>query len=159
MLDAEHRVWKLPDTEEGEDTIDQKLSRMTTLVVAGLIYQGGRLLVCQRRSDGSYPLKWEFPGGKVEAGESYFAALQRELKEELGIEVQSAREVFRHRHVYPDQTAVELIFFRVESYLGPVVNHVFEQLLWAQIHELKGLDFLEGDLPLIEKLTRGELAG
>jgi len=125
-------------------------------VVAGLIYRGERLLACQRRAKGSFPLKWEFPGGKVEGGEEPVEALRRELREELGIEMQSAREVFRHKHFYPGGTEVELIFFRVDEYRKTVVNRVFQQILWVEAQRLKGLDFLEGDLPLIEKLSRQE---
>jgi 8-oxo-dGTP diphosphatase len=125
-------------------------------VVAGLIYQGDRVLACQRKEGGSFPLKWEFPGGKVENGEDDLATLRRELKEELGIEVQSAREVFRHSHSYPDQI-VDLIFFKIEIYRGSVSNKVFERVRWLNVKDLKELDFLEGDLPLIEKLISGKL--
>jgi 8-oxo-dGTP diphosphatase len=125
-------------------------------VVAGLIYQGDRVLVCQRKEGGSFPLKWEFPGGKVENREDDLATLRRELKEELGIEVQSAGEVFRHSHSYPDQI-VDLIFFKIEIYRGSVSNKVFERVRWLNVKDLKELDFLEGDLPLIEKLISGKL--
>lgn len=129
---------------------------MSLRVAAALIYDDDRLLVCQRKENGPYPLKWEFPGGKVESGENNFDALQRELREELGIEVQSAREVFRHCHIYLDQI-VDLVFFKVETYRGSISNNVFERLQWLTADELKELDFLEGDLPLIEKLVAGEL--
>ena len=129
---------------------------MAMPVVAALIYRGDRLLICQRRAEGSFPLKWEFPGGKVKRGEEYIGALRRELREELGIEMQSAREVFRHKHLYPNGTEVELIFFRVDDYREAVVNRVFQQILWVEAQRLKELDFLEGDLPLIEKLSRQE---
>ena len=89
---------------------------VTIQVVAALLYRGNRLLVCQRKENGSFPLKWEFPGGKVERGEGYLVALCRELREELGIEVQSATEIFRHKHLYPDRTEVDLTFFRVDDY-------------------------------------------
>lgn len=56
-----------------------------TVVVAAIIERGGLVLVCRRREDGAHPLKWEFPGGKVELGESPEDALRRELREELGI--------------------------------------------------------------------------
>lgn len=131
--------------------------RRTIQVVAALITQGDHLLVCQRRDNGPFPLKWEFPGGKVEKGEGYLEALRRELKEELGIEIQSATEVFHHSHLYPDQMEVELIFFLVGDYRGIVANRAFHRLLWVEVQELKELDFLEGDLPLIEKLIRQEL--
>jgi 8-oxo-dGTP diphosphatase len=129
---------------------------MTIHVVAGLVCQGSRLLVCQRRADVLYPLKWEFPGGKLEEGESLLTALRRELKEELGIEVESASELFRHSHSYPNQT-VDLVFFKVETYHGSVSNKAFERVEWLDVRKLKGVDFLEGDLLLIEKLTSGEL--
>lgn len=125
-------------------------------VVAALIFRGDRLLVCQRRAQGSFPLKWEFPGGKVERGEEYVGALRRELREELGIEIRSAREVFRHQHLYPNGSEVELIFFRVDDYREALVNRVFQQILWVETQRLKELDFLEGDLPLVEKLSRQE---
>jgi len=125
-------------------------------VVAALIHHGDRFLACQRRGDGSFPLKWEFPGGKVEVEEDDFIALQRELREELGIEVRSATEIFRHRHVYSDQLQVELTFFQVNDYQGKVTNRAFHRLLWVKVQELEKLDFLEGDLALIEKLTRQE---
>jgi len=121
-------------------------------VVAGLIFQRERLLVCQRREGGPFPFKWEFPGGKVERGEENLAALHRELKEELGVEIQSATEIFRYRHFYPDHLEVQLVFFRVDDYQGTVSNQAFRQLLWVEVQELKKLDFLEGDLPLIEKI-------
>jgi 8-oxo-dGTP diphosphatase len=127
-------------------------------VVVALIYDGNRLLVCQRRENGSFPLKWEFPGGKVENGESYLTALRRELREELAIEVRSATEMFRHRHLYPGQLEVELIFFWLEDYSGVATNLAFQQIRWVDIHRLKELDFLEGDLPLIEKLISQELS-
>lgn len=129
---------------------------VTIQVVAALLYRENRLLVCQRKENGSFPLKWEFPGGKVERGEGNLAALCRELREELGIEVQSATEIFRHKHLYPDRTEVDLTFFRVDDYRAPVANRVFQQILWVEVQRLKELDFLEGDLPLIEKLARQE---
>ena len=128
------------------------MGTVTIQVAAGLLYRGDRLLVCQRRENGSFPLKWEFPGGKVERGEGPLLALRRELREELGIEVQSATEIFRHRHLYPDRTEVELIFFRVDDYREPVANRVFQRIVWIEVQRLRELDFLEGDLPLIKKL-------
>ena len=126
-------------------------------VVAALIYRDDRLLVCQRRETDSFPLKWEFPGGKVERGEGPLGALRRELREELGIEVQSASEVFRHAHSYSIGTEVELTFYRVKQYSGVVMNLVFQELLWVDKEEIQKLDFLEGDRPLIELIVRDEL--
>ena len=121
-------------------------------VVAGLIYREGRLLVCQRHMISSWPLKWEFPGGKVEAGESDVDALRRELREELGIEVQETKEIFSHTHLYPEASEVNLRFFRVDKFEGEVRNYVFQKISWVEVDDLSRLDFLAGDLPLIREL-------
>lgn len=132
------------------------MDRAPLRVVAALIFAGDRLLVCQRKEHGLFPLKWEFPGGKVNSGEGHFAALKRELKEELGIEVQKATEVARYRHLYSDPLEVELVFFRVHHYKGAVANLAFKQILWVKVQELRRLDFLEGDRALIERLLPQE---
>jgi len=125
-------------------------------VVAGLIFKDGGLLACQRRAGGAFPLKWEFPGGKIESGEEPGAALARELREELEIEVEGIEEVFTHTHVYSGISTVNLKFFRVPVCRGRMVNRVFEQVRWVRAKELAQLDFLEGDRPVIEWLLSGE---
>jgi 8-oxo-dGTP diphosphatase len=122
-------------------------------VVAGLIFDQGRLLVCQRNSRGSFALKWEFPGGKLEQGEGHKGALRRELKEELGIEAGRLSELFRHEHLYPKIARINLRFFRVEDYSGELKNLVFQQIKWVRIKELMQMDFLDGDLPIVRKLV------
>jgi mutator protein MutT len=128
-------------------------------VVAGLIYKEGRLLVCQRRAGGAFPLKWEFPGGKVEKGEADFDALRRELREELAIEVRRASQILSHDHSYAGGPAVSLRFYHVYEFAGKTENLVFEQISWCKLGDLAELDFLDGDRPLIEKLgVEGEAA-
>lgn len=122
-------------------------------VVAGLILRDDRLLICQRREDEPFPLQWEFPGGKVERGESYLDALRRELREELDIEVGDATEIFRHQHVYPGFARVDLRFFRVKEYRGVVRADAFQQVAWVETKKLDRIDFLEGDLPLIREIA------
>ena len=122
-------------------------------VVAGLIFRDGRLLACQRHESAAFPLKWEFPGGKIEVGESHMDALRRELREELGIAVRDAKPVFQHRHVYPDGPEVSLRFFRILSYDGVMQNLVFHRIEWVDLVELVQVDFLEGDRPLIQRLV------
>jgi 8-oxo-dGTP diphosphatase len=109
--------------------------------------------VCQRRADAAFPLKWEFPGGKVEPGERFEEALQREIREELAIEIQDPVEIFSHRHRYPGFSEVSLKFFRVNRFEGELRNRVFQQIRWVAVNELPTLDFLAGDLPLIAKLA------
>ena len=94
----------------------------TITVVAGLIQQGGRLLVCQRRRDGAFALKWEFPGGKVEPGETHEHGLRRELREELGIEAHIGPEAYRTRHDYPGKYTVELLFYHIVDFSGALHN-------------------------------------
>jgi 8-oxo-dGTP diphosphatase len=124
----------------------------TVEVAAGLIFDQDRLLVCQRDSRGSFAFKWEFPGGKLELGEGCEDALRRELKEELDIEAGRLSEIFRHEHLYPKVARVKLRFFRVENYSGELKNLVFQQIKWVPIKELAQIDFLDGDLPIVQKL-------
>jgi len=127
-------------------------------VVAGLIFDGQQLLVCQRHHDGAFPLKWEFPGGKVEAGESATSALARELKEELNIGTGELEFIQRHNHAYADGPDVSLCFYQVIDYQGVIKNLVFEQIAWSSLAELAKFDFLEGDLPMVHQLAKGELS-
>jgi 8-oxo-dGTP diphosphatase len=123
-------------------------------VVAGLIFRDGRVLVCQRRDNSAFPLKWEFPGGKVEKTESDSEALWRELKEELGIDVLESLQVYQNEHSYADGPMVHLRFFKILKYQGEPKNLVFQQITWVELPQLVGLDFLEGDKPLIDKLAK-----
>lgn len=128
-------------------------------VVAGLIFDGQKLLICQRRHDAAFPLKWEFPGGKVEAGESASDALARELKEELDIAAGAMRLLHQHNHAYPNGPDVSLKFFHVIQYQGEIRNLVFEQIAWSKLTDLIRFDFLDGDLPLVQQLARGGFPG
>lgn len=126
-------------------------------VVAGLIRQNGSVLICQRHRDGSFPLKWEFPGGKVEAGETLEEGLVRELHEELDINAQVGGLLYRTRHDYPNDFSVELFFFYVESYAGQMCNLAFEQISWTTPDRLPTFDFLDGDAAFITLLIQGDL--
>jgi 8-oxo-dGTP diphosphatase len=128
------------------------LSLPTITVVAGLICQADQWLVCQRRRDAAFALKWEFPGGKVKPGEALEAGLRRELREELDIDTDIGPERYRTRHHYPEQYTVELIFYEVMAFRGTPKNHVFEQIRWVSLDVFPTLDFLEGDAELIALL-------
>ena len=121
-------------------------------VVAGLIVREGLLLVCQRKEKGTFPLKWEFPGGKVERNEAHEDALRRELMEELGIRADKLSEILRNTHKYSDDFMVNLRFYRVHSFTGVLQNRAFQHLVWAGTDKLSTLDFLDGDLPMIDLL-------
>ena len=128
-------------------------------VVAALIVQNGKILVCQRTRHQTMPLKWEFPGGKIEEGEQPRDALFRELEEELGIKAEIGEEVERMQHIYPNGAAVELRFFVVQSYKGELENKIFKDLQWAVRSQLSSFDFLEADFKLVKDLSEGKLLG
>ena len=125
-----------------------------TMVTAALIERDGRILICRRRADQSHPLKWEFPGGKVEPGEEPIACLRRELEEELGILVEQADEITRFEYQYPGRAPILLIFYQVARFRGEVENRIFAEIRWASPAELPGFDFLEGDVDFVRQLAQ-----
>jgi 8-oxo-dGTP diphosphatase len=127
-------------------------------VVAALIFKHEQILVCQRTRHQTMPLKWEFPGGKIEEGEQPRDALRRELNEELGIDATIGEEVARIRHEYKNGSAVELRFYAVREYKGELENRIFKDMRWAIRSELPALDFLEADLQLVRELAEGRIA-
>jgi 8-oxo-dGTP diphosphatase len=127
-------------------------------VVAALIWQDGTVLVCQRTRHQTMPLKWEFPGGKIEEGEQPRDAMRRELEEELGINAVVGDEVARFRHQYPNGSAVELRFYDVRRYSGALENRIFKEVRWAKPTDLLAYDFLEADRKLVQDLAAGKLA-
>ena len=111
----------------------------------------GRLLVGQRPACKDYPGKWEFPGGKLESGESVYKALVREFREELGLEITRAEPAFVVRHHYPDRS-VELNVWRVIHFLGKAIGLEDQVVCWVAPRELAGLDFLDGNQTLLERV-------
>lgn len=127
-----------------------------TTVVAGVLERDGKILICRRRADQPHPLKWEFPGGKLETGESPGAALIRELREELGIESEAGVEIMRYEFAYPGKPSILLIFLNVTAWRGEIENRIFETILWENPEALSTCDFLEGDAPFLAALTGPE---
>lgn len=125
------------------------------VVVAAVIERAGRVLVCRRRNGQPHALKWEFPGGKVEPGETPRDALRRELEEELGIAANTGPEIARYPFCYPGKAPIELIFYSVTEFTGEPRNRVFERIEWARREALPGYDFLEGDVDFVKRLANG----
>lgn len=127
-----------------------------TTVVAGILRRERKVLICRRRADQPHPLKWEFPGGKVEPGESPEAALTRELREELGIESEPGVEAMRYEFAYPGKQPILLIFLEVPAWRGTLENRIFETILWEHPEVLSDYDFLEGDSAFLEAFSARE---
>jgi len=130
-------------------------------VVAALMLRGEgaerELFICQRRPDQPMGLKWEFPGGKIEPGETSEQALFRELQEELGIDAAIGERITTIRHTYRNGGAIEIEFFLVRSFANELVNRIFEQMRWSPVSKLPEYDFLAADLTLIRDLADGKL--
>jgi len=127
-------------------------------VAAGVIARGEEILVCQRRATDRHPLQWEFPGGKLEPGESFEEGLVRELREELGVETACTAELGRLRHRYESGVEVEVVFFQARVLEGEPRNLNFHAILWRRRGELSGLDFVEADRDFVARLDRGLVA-
>jgi len=129
------------------------------VVVTAVIERADRrLLIGQRRRQDTSPLKWEFPGGKVEAGEAPEAALARELREELGVTLDKCIELGRTRHKYAAASEeLEIRFFAASIQENEILPSTFEQIAWVLPKELGNYDFLGANLQLIAQLATGRI--
>ena len=132
------------------------MNRAVIKVVAAVIERDAKILIGQRRREDSHGLKWEFPGGKVERGESPASGLARELREELGIEATIGQELVRYEHRYPRRTSILLIFYSVTEFSGVPESLAFEKILWESPEKLPGYDFLDGDIDFVRRLATRE---
>jgi 8-oxo-dGTP diphosphatase len=130
-------------------------------VAVGILLRNGQILACQRKRNAKYALKWEFPGGKLEHGETPSQALRRELREELGIDAQVEEEFFRQEWMYTEGTdnpqrdgSFRVFYFLVRQFSGEPTNFAFEQILWLRPHELLEIDILEGNREAVVRLVK-----
>jgi 8-oxo-dGTP diphosphatase len=123
-------------------------------VAVGILRRNGKILACQRKKGGRYELKWEFPGGKVEPGESVEQCLARELREELSITMHSIDRIEVQSAEYDDGGIYEVAYCEVAGFDGELMNNVFEQFRWVTLQELRTLDILEGNKGFIARLER-----
>jgi len=124
-------------------------------VVAAILEREGLILIGQRTPQQSHALKWEFPGGKVEPGETPAQAVVRELEEELAIHARDVREITRYQFAYPGKSPIELIFFRVGAWEGDLRNLIFHDLRWEPKEKFPEFDFVEGDRDFLRGLYNG----
>jgi 8-oxo-dGTP diphosphatase len=126
-------------------------------VVAGIIEQDGRVLICQRQPGRIFAGKWEFPGGKMRPSEMPRQALERELREELGVSPKIGELAHMVRHRYAEMSEpVQISFLRAALEERPR-NLAFAQIVWARRTELPLYDFLAADRQVISRLVRGEI--
>jgi len=126
-------------------------------VTAGVLFRDQAVLVCRRPPGGHHPGKWEFPGGKVESGETLEECMRRELAEELGIDAVVGRRLWRTEHQYDGRPPLALTFFAIPRFSGTLTNTCFAAIRWQRIAELDRVDFLDGDRPFVGALLRGDV--
>ena len=121
------------------------------LVTRAIIQNDNKFLIGRRGKDEKSAGMWEFPGGKLEEGESPKECIKRELKEELNIDAEIGELFFSYTYNYP-HISYELYFFKVNSFFGEPVKSVHDKLKWEKLKNFYKYDFLPGDGPLIDKL-------
>ena len=124
---------------------------MATQVVAALIWDGPRFLICQRPAHKARGLLWEFVGGKVEPGESRKAALARECREELGVEIAVGDIFMEVEHTYPDMT-VHLTLFHVRILQGIPQKLEHNDIRWITPQQIDGYVFCPADVEDLEAI-------
>jgi mutator protein MutT len=132
-------------------------NKKSTRVVAALIRQGGKVLITQRRPGRHLGLSWEFPGGKVEAGETDEVALMRELKEELGVTVAVGTRCFETRHSYGARE-MHLLVYRCRLVEGAPVAIEVNAVEWVEEGRVTEREFLPADMPLVHGIANGLVA-
>lgn len=122
-------------------------------VAVGVITKNELFFVCRRQAHQHQGNKWEFPGGKLDEGESAEDALKRELAEEIGIAINSSKHLMDIEHQYPDKK-VSLHVYIVSDFAGDPYGAEGQESAWFDFHELKNLDFPQANKTIIEKLAQ-----
>lgn len=128
---------------------------MNRIVVSvAVLYQNDKVLLCQRKANARYGLKWEFPGGKIEPNETPFQGLERELFEELSIKAKVDRVIWGTQSDFSDGGKFEVYFFIVEEWTNELQNNVFEKYEWVEPDRLLEYDILEGNKLFVAMLPK-----
>ncbi|MBN2263821.1 MAG: (deoxy)nucleoside triphosphate pyrophosphohydrolase [Prolixibacteraceae bacterium] len=118
-------------------------------VTCAILVENGKILACQRKFNTDHPLKWELPGGKIETGETKTACIQREIVEELGVNVKVLTELTALNYDYGFKK-IRLIPFVCEITSGILEAHEHESIKWLALNELKEVDWAEADRLLLK---------
>lgn len=124
-----------------------------TRVAVAILRREGKVLICQRKEGARYGLKWEFPGGKLEPNETTIHCLERELREELSIQLNGIERMELQTADYDDGGKFEVAYCFVSEFEGEPRNNVFQEIRWVTLDELKQLDILEGNKLFVKQLT------
>ena len=124
-------------------------------VVAGIIINQNKILIGKRKDKDIGGGKWEFPGGKIEVGETNSEALERELYEELGISVKIGKELMNYEHVFKT-TVYNITFMEITDYEGEIYNNAHSEIKWVKFSNLPEYDFISGDDRFIQSLIKSK---
>ena len=125
-------------------------------VVAGIIINQNKILIGKRKDKDIGGGKWEFPGGKIEVGETNSEALERELYEELGISVKIGKELMNYEHMFKT-TIYDISFMEIIEYEGEIRNNAHSEIKWVKFSNLLKYDFISGDDRFIQSFLKSEL--
>ena len=124
-------------------------------VVAGIIINQNKILIGKRKDKDIGGGKWEFPGGKIEIGETNSEALERELYEELGISVKIGKELMNYEHMFKT-TIYNISFMEIIDYDGEIRNNAHSEIKWVKFSNLLEYDFISGDDRFIQSLIKSK---
>ena len=125
-------------------------------VVAGIVINQNKILIGKRKDKDIGGGKWEFPGGKIEIGETNSEALERELYEELGISVKIGKELMNYEHMFKT-TIYNISFMEIIDYEGEIRNNAHSEIKWVKFSNLLKYDFISGDDRFIQSFLKSEL--
>lgn len=130
------------------------MDRKLVTVTAGVIYHNGKILIAQRRKDKSLGGFWEFPGGKIEAGETCQQTLEREIKEEFDIKIQAGKYLMEHTYAYPDFDLKMYVYEASWDGNGTIKICDHEQYAFVSLDQMDDYSFAGADIPVIEFLKK-----
>ena len=122
-------------------------------VVSGLIVKNKKVLIAKRAKEDKGGGLWEFPGGKIDYGETNRVALKRELMEELGLDTEVGKKLMRNLHRHGN-TIYDINFYKIKYFFGEIKQNVHDDIKWVSIEHLLNFNFISGDISFINKLMK-----